>query len=100
MQGTIMCTHGWQVARQHAVIAEPNLPNANVKTVIYLCLHFLRERERDRVRGRERLVRNMCRRLQCEKDSIEVWGCDVSLCQGYVAIWPALAMIRLKYKVL
>lgn len=72
--------------------------DANVKTVLYLCLQFLRERERKR--GRERLVRNMCRRLQCEKDSIEVWWCDVSLCQGYVAIWPALAMIRLKYKVL
>ncbi|KAI9518940.1 hypothetical protein NQZ68_033423 [Dissostichus eleginoides] len=38
------------------------------------------------------------RRLQCENDSKEVWECDVSLCQGYVTIWAALAMIRLKYK--
>lgn len=48
----------------------------------------------------ERQREDMCRRLQCEKDSIEVWECDVSLCQGYVTIWAALVMIRLKYKVL
>lgn len=42
----------------------------------------------------------MCRHLQREKDSIEVWECDVSYCQGYVTIWAALVMIRLKYKVL
>lgn len=52
--------------------------------------------------ARRRSVRgeNMCGRLQCEKDSIEVWERDVSLCQGYVAIWAALSTIRLKYKVL
>lgn len=87
-----MLAHGWWLPHKLGVIAAVNLLDANVQTVRYRCLHFLRERER--------LVQNMCRHLQCEKVSIEVWGCDVSLCQGYVAIWPTLAMIRLKYKVL
>lgn len=65
---------------------------ANVRTVLYLCLHFFTVGER--------LGQNMCRRLGCEKDWIEVWKCDVCLCQGYIAIWVALAKIRLKYKVL
>lgn len=34
------------------------------------------------------------------KTSKEVWEFDVSLRQGYVTIWAAMAMIRLKYKVL
>lgn len=34
-----------------------------------------------------------------EKTSKEVWEFDVSLRQGYVTIWAAMAMIRLKYKV-
>lgn len=91
-----MSAHGWQLPHKHGVIAAVNLLDANVQTVLHRCLRFLRERERER----EWLVQIMCRHLQCEKVSIEVWGRDVSLCQGYVAIWPALAMIRLKYKVL
>lgn len=87
-----MSAHGRQLPHKRSVIAAVNLLDANVQTVLYRCSHFLRKRER--------LVQNMCRHLQCEKVSIEVWGGDVSLCQGYVAIWPALAMIRLKYKVL
>lgn len=71
------------------------LDEEKAESVPHLCLHVFT------LGGTKR---NMCKRPQCEKDSVAdsvvVGECDVSLCQGYAAIWAAPAMIRLKYKVL
>lgn len=67
------------------------LDEEKAESVPHLCLHVFT------LGGTKR---NMCKHPQCEKDSVVVGECDVSLCQGYAAIWAAPAMIRLKYKVL
>lgn len=86
-----MSTHCRQLADKHGIIGEVNLLYANVKNAKLCCIAAYISRGG----GPEQAGVYSVRKIQ-----YKFGGCDVSLCQGYVAIWPALAMIRLKHKVL